>query len=235
MTTDSTGEPARTRPITPAERAELERIYRELPGAGRRWQAALWVAVGTFAACALVLFIGWTVVNAVSEGWLSKNAPSSLRWAMLGCVVLSLLLAAAWARRARSARARIREDLAGGRVLDESFEFDAAKRFQEPEHGGMFYCLRTRDRRVFVVFDQESQDLGVAGKDPLDSAFRPRERLRLVRTPGLRTVIVRESSGLILDAGPPLELTLPPGEWPEDEEFHDVPWDELEDRLSRRA
>jgi hypothetical protein len=235
MTIDPSGESGRTRPITPAEKSELERIHRELPDAGHRWQGALWVAVGTFAVCAVLLFLGWTIVNAVSGGWLSANAPSSLRYAMIGCVVFSLLPAAAWARRARSARARIREDLAAGQVLDESFEFDAAKRFQEPEHGGILYCLRTRDRRVFVVFDQESQDLGVADKDPLDSAFRPRERLRLVRTPGLRTVILREFSGLILDAGPPLELTLPPGAWPQDDEYYDVSWDELEERLARRA
>jgi hypothetical protein len=85
---------------------------------------------------------------------------------------------------------------------------------------------------VFTLFDYESQDRGVNGKDPLKSKFRARSDLLLVRTPKSGYVVDTQFSGNILDAGAPRDLTIDARSWPESEQFCDIPWDELDQRLS---
>lgn len=119
-------------------------------------------------------------------------------------------------------------DLEAGRVVEEAYEFTAAMRMQEPEHGGLMYFLRSRDGAVLVLYDAESQDIGVQGDDPLSSSFKPRTRLTMVRAPETGWVIDKAFSGDPLDAGEPLEITALPNKWPEDEEICDVPWEDLE-------
>jgi hypothetical protein len=92
--------------------------------------------------------------------------------------------------------------------------------------------LRTLDEKVFAVYDSESQDLGVQGKDPFASGFAPRVNLTVVRTPRNRHIIERDFSGEPLEAGPPAVLGISPEQWPEDGEFFDCPWSELDRRLA---
>jgi len=116
-------------------------------------------------------------------------------------------------------------------AIEELLVFTAAKRFQEPEHGGLIYFLRTNDGRVFVLFDHESQDLGVQGENPLSSEFRPRVEFRITRAPQSGHVLSSTFSGPPLHLESPLDLTIPPKQWPETEEFCEIPWDDLEVRL----
>lgn len=122
-------------------------------------------------------------------------------------------------------------DLKAGRVVEEAYEFTEALRMQEQEHGGLIYFLRTNDSKVLVLFDHESQDIGVQGEDPLTSSFKPRARLTMVRALETRLVIDRSFSGDPLDAGDPLDLLA--DDWPEDDEFCDTPWDDLEATFCR--
>ena len=224
---------ARTRPIAPEERTALDALVRDVPTTRSAWLMTAGAAASIGGVLALLYWIGWLVVNGVTGRRLATNAPGSLRLGLIACVVVAILSALRWMRTAERARSRLLDDVASGQVLEERHEFDAARRFQEPEHGGLVYFLRSVDGRVFVVFDQESQDLGVRGKDPLTSPFRPASRLRLVLLPATRTAIVREFSGVPLDPGAPLELTASPKDWPESDEFCDLPWDALEERLAR--
>jgi hypothetical protein len=41
--------------------------------------------------------------------------------------------------------------------------------------------------------------------------------------------------GQPLDIGSPTELKAPPDDWPEEDEFCDIPWAELENRLGHAA
>jgi hypothetical protein len=109
--------------------------------------------------------------------------------------------------------------------------FKEAKRFQEPEHGGLIYFLRSTENEVFTVYDHESQTLGVDDKDPLLSSYRPQADLLVVRAPGSGFVLKSQSSGAELSVGPPLELTVKPAEWPEAECLCPIPWEQLEQRL----
>jgi len=141
---------------------------------------------------------------------------------------------ARWVKHWRD-REDYRADLQGGQVVEESYEFTAAKRFQEPEHGGLMYFLRTTDDKVFVLFDYESQDFGAQGEDPLKSKFQPCTELLVARTPKTGVVLNQRFSGALLDAGDPYELSIPPQSWPESETYCKFRWDELEKCLTRKG
>lgn len=85
---------------------------------------------------------------------------------------------------------------------------------------------------MLVLFDYESQDLGVQGEDPEGSSFKPSKRLTMVRAPLSQLVIGKSFSGDVLDASEIIDLTA--DKWPEDDDFCDIPWAELETRLSAR-
>ena len=87
--------------------------------------------------------------------------------------------------------------------------------------------MREDDEAAFVYFDGESQDLGVQEEGPLSSSFVPRRHLRVTRAPESGVAIACEFSGDALQPGDPIEMTVPPDQWPEHEEVCDVPWNEL--------
>ena len=149
------------------------------------------------------------------------------------CAAYALVSTVLSMRRRRDLRPALRADLETGDVIEESYRFTDARRFQEPEHGGLIYFLHTDDDRVFVLYDTESQDLGARGGNPLTSRFEPKSELRVVRTPSSAIVLGKSFSGEVLDAGEPLELGLPPKEWPASEAYYDVPWAELDAKLAR--
>ena len=118
-------------------------------------------------------------------------------------------------------------------VLEERYRFVDAKRFQEPEHGGLIYFLRTSDDRVFVLYDYDSQDLGVQGLDPFSSSFRPKRELAIVRTPDSDMVISTEFFGEEFTISETSELRVPPEQWPESETYYDAQWSDLDGALAQ--
>jgi hypothetical protein len=126
-------------------------------------------------------------------------------------------------------------DLNGGVVVDELYKFVAVKRFQEPEHGGLIYFLRTEDEKVLVLYDAESQSLGAGGEDRLASSLRPRTELVMARAPATRYVLDKRFTGTLMDLAAPIELAVSPKEWPEQDELCEIPWDQLEKRLALQA
>jgi hypothetical protein len=69
----------------------------------------------------------------------------------------------------------------------------------------------------------------------LKSDFDPRSELLIVRAPKTGFVISKQFPGASLDVGDPHELVIEPKLWPETEAYCDIPWDELERRLSTLA
>lgn len=125
--------------------------------------------------------------------------------------------------------------LDAGQVQEERYAFTAAKRFQEPEHGGLIYFLRTVEGKVLTMFDAESQDLAMSEQDPLTSSFRSMSELVMVRSPNTGFVIGQTFSGDPLELGPPLEIEADPKDWPESETYCDMPWADLASRLGQKS
>jgi hypothetical protein len=226
------------RAFTADERRQLEEIARAIPGRNGRFRRGAVNALVLFAASTLGLVIVWGlvawVVNklaGVEFGFDTAVAPwvfgIGIPLAAIGAIVSSVR----WLRGWENPTDDIRQELATGTVLEEHHVFTEARRFQEPEHGGLIYFLRTADDRAFVVYDGESQDLGVGDGDPLASPFKPHANLRVVRTPRSRMVLDKTFSGPVLDAGAPLDLAADPKDWPEQDEYCAFGWGELEARL----
>jgi hypothetical protein len=165
----------------------------------------------------------------VKFGWVWVVALGSL------CCALYAIFSSIRRVKKRPDRRKVYQaDLEGGQVIEESYEFTAAKRFQEQEHGGLIYFLRTKDDKVFVLWDYESQDLGVQNENPQNSKFRQMTGLLIVRAPQSKFVIGKKFSGTILDAGEPYDMTVGSDSWPEDEAYCKILWDDLEMRQNRK-
>jgi len=182
-------------------------------------------------------FLAWLarITISVEYGWSSDAALWMVVAGTLGCAIYAIVSSVRWIKKSPDTRAVLQADLQDGQVIEESYEFTEAKRFQEPEHGGLIYFLCTTDDKVFVLFDYESQNLGAQNENPLSSGFCPTTKLRLVRAPRSDMVISKEFSGASLDAGDPSELSIPARSWPEDETFCKFGWNELEVRLTKTS
>ncbi len=226
--------------MTQSDRAFLEERLKQAAGPAKRWTRGLGNAVVLWAVSLLLLFLGWKVLawltRLVSGFNFGPNSPFAIWFVIIAapsCAILAVISSLRWVKRWSDPRPRLLADLDGGTMVEERYRFTAAKRFQEPEHGGLIYLFLTDDNKVFGRYDHESQDLGVQDKDPLSSSFEPRTELLLIRAPNTRYVIDEAVSGDSLDAGPAYELTIAPERWPEQEEYCDIPWSELETRLSK--
>jgi len=222
------------------ERDFLQGILNSSPSSAKRWAAGAGNAVVLFAVLMLLFFGGWWVVAWLARTTISMDIglrSSAALWVIAlgvsGCALGAAVSSVRWARGWHDVRPRLRADLEGGQVVEELYQFTAAKRFQEPEHGGLFYFLLTTDEKVLVLYDAESQNLGAAGEDPLGSPFKAYTRLSMVRAPNTGYVINQRFSGELLDAGEPREMRLPPRQWPEPDMFCQIPWQKLEERLSK--
>ncbi len=230
------------RAMSVSEREFLEQTLRAAPTSARRWKEGAENAFILFAILMVVFAAGWWGIN-----WLTRNLAhldiglnsAAAPWVVaLGVVVGGIYAAvstARWIRRWRDPRPLINADISGGQVVEETYHFTAAKRFQEPEHGGLFYFLRTTDDRVLVLYDAESQGLGVQGDNPLRSTFKPCTNLVIVRAPNTGYVISKHFSGEPLLSGDPHELAVGPKEWPDSDAYCDIPWQQLETRLGKVA
>lgn len=230
------------RPFTSDERETLQRINAARPTRTGRIVQALISFVILSAGCMGAVMVVWLVVTLIAKavadlrvGWHSPAAVWILGTTVPIIAVYSAVYNWRWFKRAPDPRAAISKDLRGGAVVEERYHFTAAKCFQEPEHGGLLYFLLDDSTRPYVVFDHESQDLGVRGESPQSSTLVPRSELLVVRAPNTRIVLRQEFSGHPLDAGAPVELTIRPEKWPEPDEYCSLKWSELERRLSGRT
>jgi hypothetical protein len=226
------------RTMSEGEREQLRQILKMSPSGASRWMKGAVNALVGWAVLMMVFVVAWKFIAWVARatfhvqiGWDSPVALWIAGSGILACALYAVVESVRWVLKWPDSRREVRDDLEGGLVIEESYEFTAARRFQEPEHGGLFYFLRTTDDKVFVLYDEESQALGARGENPLTSPFRPCRELLLVRAPKTRFVIGQQFSGAVLDAGDPHELSIGPDAWPESEEFCKVRWDALDSRF----
>jgi hypothetical protein len=229
-----------TRSMSAEERQMLAALTTAAGGRFRRLTLAARKGFTLWAASLLVLFVVWLSVAWPARlmggrdiGLQSAWAPWIFAVGVPLCAVYAVVAALRWLANLPNLGPSLRADLDNGEVAEESYRFTAARRFQDPEHGGLMYFLRTPEDRVFVIYDAESQELGARGRDPLASAFQAHSDLTLIRAPRSDVVISRSFAGDALDAGDPSELALPPRHWPESETYCDFAWSELEQRVGR--
>jgi len=225
------------RPATEDELAFLHKTLANAASTARRWKRGagnaliLW-AVSLPAVVAAWLALAWLARKLLDAdfGLHSSAAPWVLGIAVPLTAIYAIVSSARWVAAGEDYRPQLQADIDGAQVAEEHYVFTDAKRFQEPEHGGLIYFLRTSDDKVFTLFDHESQDLALQGNDPLKSRFAPRTALVMVKAPRADWVISQHFSGEVLKAGDPVELELDPKDWPESECYCDIPWAELEAR-----
>jgi hypothetical protein len=223
------------REMSGPEREFLSETLRTVPGPVQRWARGTQNAVVLWAVSTLFLILIWLAFAWGARQLLHVEIGRTsvvAAWGAAVCAAFAIVSSIRWVKSWPDARPLLQADLESNRVAEEHYQFVAARRFQEPEHGGLIYFLRTSERNVMVFFDHESQDLGARGEDPLKSSFEPRSELLMVRAPRARFIIDKQFSGEVLDAGEPVPLTLDPHSWPDSEEYCEIPWDELDARLS---
>lgn len=227
--------------MTEAERGFLTQALKETKGRASRWMQGGISALVTWSVLMLLFMLAWKliawVVAAVLHieiGWQNQAALWIVALAALVIAIYAVLSSIRWVRSCRDVRPDIQDDLKANEVIEETYIFTAAKRFQEPEHGGLFYFFRTPDDRVFVVFDEESQNLGAEGQNPLNSKLQPHTQLAIGRAPKTKWALSQKFFGEKLDVGEPLEMSIAPERWPESESFCKFHWDALEQKLSKK-
>lgn len=221
--------------MSASERDFLKDALNRAPTTRKRFAQGVQNALVVWGASLLAFCLVWALLAWLVRilahrdfGWHSPAAPWMFAIGIAVCALMAVVSSVRWVRGWRDVRPFLRADLAGGRVVEEKCQFNAAKRLQEKEYGGLIYFLRTPDERVFVLYDHESQDLGVNDGDPLASSFQPRTELVIVRAPNTGYVIAREFTGAPLEPGDPYDLLVSPKQWPSSETWCDVPWHELE-------
>ena len=229
----------RERPMSNTEREFLDEVLKNAATGTKRLMQGAENALVLWAVSMLILVLGWLSVawpaRVIFQKEIGWNSPVAIWVVVLGtpaCAVFAVVSSVRWVSGWRDIRPLLAADLDAGRVVEELYQFTAAKRFQEPEHGGLMYFLRTTDDKVLVLYDYDSSNLGAREEDPFGSDFEPRDNLLIVRAPKTGYVISEQFSGVSLDAGDPLKLTIAPQLWPQSEAYCDIPWNELEKRLS---
>ncbi len=226
------------RDMRPDERKQLEGLakrsiwsdfdYREL--------GDTFFHIGSMLSLAAViawLVLAWVVrkLTGFDFGW---NSPYGMVivWSLIGlCFLYAVLLITRGGRPPSVERVQIAADLRAGKVRVENLEFSDIKGFEEPEHGGFLYFLKTTDDRVFASFDYESQTLSIQDEDPLQSSDRPRRLLEIVTAPKSGQCLDFRFSGDLLDCKQWFVLTADLDRWPEFESFVSVDWHDLDWKL----
>ncbi|MFC3682383.1 hypothetical protein [Hydrogenophaga luteola] len=230
------------RKATDEELECLANMLRDAPTSYQRFKQGVENAVVLWAVTSLCFVVIWSVIawvaGKVADVHWGLSSPVGV-WAVIVviplCGIYAAIYSVRWVRAWKDYRPLIQADLSAGTVLEERYAFTAAKRFQEPEHGGLIYFLNTVQGKVFTMFDAESQDLGIYEQDPLTSSFRPMSELVLVRSPHTGFVISKTFSGAPLELDPALELEADPKDWPEFEAYCHIAWADLESRLGSRG
>lgn len=215
-----------TRLITAEERAAASELTPEAASGWTDRDLISFAAAAVFGLFILFILVSWVITIAghlldgpVASNWMNWAGP----YGVVGSLVGGIGLAAHDKVRKRRGIAQVRQSLGSDQVHVTTCDVVAVKRYHEPEHGGLVYLLLTDDVQVLSRFDGESQVIGVDGKDPLNSPFRPRTRIELVDTLDRSHVINQTWSGAELPLPDPLPLNL--ARWPEHGEIVKVAWE----------
>ena len=223
---------------TESEKAYLEDLLAKIPTGSKRTKEAVENFFVLLAVSTLLGVLVWTALAWLTQkfanleiGWDSEYAIPVTISVLTLSAAYAVYSTAQWMKSWPDHRQPLRDDLIAGIITEEQLAIVEAKLLQEPEHGGLIYCLRSGDGRVYSLLDRESLDLGMADEAPEGSSFEPQSVVTIVKAPLSQFTINVSFSGDEIDVLGPFELTASPKEWPEDQEFCSIPWDQLEKEL----
>lgn len=216
----------------------LREWFASAPTTASRWKQGAQNALVLWAASLLGFVVVWLCaawlarrLAGIDYGLHSAAAPWLLGIATTLCTVYAVGSSVLWLKRWKDYRPSLAADIARAQVIEEHYAFDAVRRFQEPEHGGLIYFLRATDGRVLTLDDDLGRDIGLRGGDSLTSGGTPMSKLVIIRAPETGWVISKTFSGEPLELPAPVELNAAPQQWPETEAYCDIPWSQLENVL----
>lgn len=228
------------RQISKTERNELERLYSSAQTRKKRFWIMLVGFLAQWLSSMVAIVIIWFILFLVAKNFtnfdFSFQSPigaMALKAFTLITAIWSALQNWQWFNKGQSMRTIIANDLKQGMIVEEYYKFSAAKCFREPEHGGLMYFLHDENNRTYVLFDYESQNLNVNMKQSTNNQFYPMTNLTVVCAPHSKLIISKEFSGERLLTDNPREITLSPEYWPELDEFCNIKWNDLEQKLCK--
>lgn len=125
---------------------------------------------------------------------------------------------------------RLELELDHNEIEESTASVEAVKCFQEPEHLMKIYLLRLSDGRIRVRYDYDSADVDGLGKSPRTN-FRISREMTMIHFKILDEF--RYNFGPTKIRKPVAkELNVPPVDWPEDETWLDISWDDIDQLLS---
>ena len=223
---------------TAAEKARLEEFLSKLPTGKRRVKEAVenfLVMLAAFTLTGVLVWAGiaWMVATLFDFdlGWFSNYAFPIAPVVVAASAVFAALSTMRWMKSWADHRQPIRDDLESGSVTEEKITVLEAKLLQEPEHGSLIYFLNADDGRILVLYDRESLDLAMADEDPMGSSFEPQSLVTIVKAPQSGFTISVDFNGENIDILGPTQITVAPNQWPDDEQFCAIPWEQIEQRL----
>lgn len=233
------------RRATDEELGELGRHLAKLPGSTKRLREALANTVVMWAMSSLLAAVTWAGIAWISRhlfqlefGWRSPVAVYFLGAIVVISAIVAVMSTSRWIRGWKDYRPLLRADLDAVEVFEERHEFVAAKWYQEQEHGGIIWCLRTPSDRTYVWYDHDSvglaEEAAEAGKEAPEYSFRARSQLVIVRGVASETIVSETFSGAELPVESTNDLLIDPRRWPEDRDYFSVPWAKLDDWATGR-
>lgn len=232
------GPMAKARQTTLTERAKLEGLLataRQGDRARHLWPllVAATVAPAIFTLLALLVlgFLAMLAGFPLAEGAWRTNPVTYGGAIAVPLLIWSFTLSSTirWSLRSRRAqRQRISDleaDLARGEVQAETHEVTAIKLLREAEHGMLVIFLRLSNGKCFVLYDHASANSGAGAVGGSQPAPAP------ARTFNLLTFPVSKARSWSF-SGEPLPLPTPSelaaDDWPDDESWCRIRWDEIE-------
>jgi membrane protein implicated in regulation of membrane protease activity len=199
-------------------------------------------ALVAYSAAALVVaaILAWLAGFPIAQGAWRQNPVTwygAIGLVVAVCLGLSLSLFR-WQMRTRKGRALQRQaladDLAGNRVEVEEHAVTGVKLLQEPEHQAFIFFLRLQNGKTLVLYDHDSHAFAQDDRPSGKPTLAVRDRI------SLRTFPVSQRKrwsfgGETLPLPAPIELALAPENWPDDESWCRVKWENIERHFGPKA
>lgn len=181
-------------------------------------------------------FLDWSVSELFSPfniGW-AQFYCSGFLWVifLISYLFVFVLVSRAYSRTVPEKKL-LENDLKEGVVDVFEYPIYEAKVFEEIEHGGFVYFLRTVNDKVLALYDYESIQLSMDEKDPFDSSYKVREIYKVLKTPNAKYLIGEQFHGGLIKVLEVKPLTLDNGIWPEHSEIVDCDWCDVESRFGK--
>lgn len=220
-----------------SEVATLRKVLKAAPSQTKKVSQGAVNALVLWAAFSLVLIIIWLVIAKIFS-WVATIDIGLQSQYSFNIIVLIVLSAASyaifssikWVRDWPEYYPRLDQDIENRIINDKRFTVIEVKVFEEPEHGGRMHMLLMDDGRVYSIYDYESVIERIGPEEEI-AFLKPRKELRILSAPLSGYIFSQEFSGEALAIPIPIELTVPPSQWPEDDSWCDIAWSDLEKTL----